>query len=147
MIGQENDEKGTRLDKLANFPLKLLLTDKQVADICKAFANNSSTNINLSKTQLCKILHSGGFLGRLYGPLLKTGLPLMKNLLIPLRIAAAAAAYAVIHKKILGSRTATTLIIPNEEMEDRVGDGRWKMEYGVYVINLDTYNLIGLLGT
>ena len=44
MIGQENDEKGTRLDKLANFPLKLLLTDKQVADICKAFANNSSTN-------------------------------------------------------------------------------------------------------
>ena len=127
MIGQGNDEKGTRLDKLANFPLKLLLTDKQVADICKAFANNSSTNINLSKTQLCKILHSGGFLGRLYGPLLKTGLPLMKNLLIPLRIAAAAAD-AVIHKKILGSRTATTLI-PNEEMEDRVGDGRWNMGF------------------
>ena len=52
----------------------------------------------------------------------------MKNLLIPLRIAAAAAD-AVIHKKILGSRTATTLIIPNEEMEDRVGDGRWNMGF------------------
>ena len=103
--------------------------------------------MNLSETQLCKILHSDGFLGRIYGPLLKTDLPLMKNLLIPLRIAAAsAAADAVIHIKILGSRT-TTLIIPNEKMEDRVGDGRWKMGYGVYVINLDKYNLIGLLCT
>ena len=68
---------------------------------------------------------SGGSLGRLLGPLLKTGLPLIKNVikplaksvLIPLRLSAAAsAADAVIHK-ILGSGT-TTLVISNDEMED-----------------------------
>ena len=32
-------------------------------------------------------------------------------------------------------------------MEDRVGDGRWKMECGVYATNLDKYNLIGLFCT
>ena len=69
---------------------------------------------------------SGGFLGRLLGPLLKTGLPLIKNVikplaksvLIPLGLtAAASAADAGIHKKILGSGN-TTLIISNNEMED-----------------------------
>ena len=30
------------------------------------------------------MIQSGGFLGRLLGPLLKTGLPLMKNVLKPL---------------------------------------------------------------
>ena len=74
----------------------------------KAFAINSSTDIKLSKTQLSKLVQSGGFLGRLFGPLLKTGLPLMKNVikplaksfLIPLGLtAAASAADAGIHKK------------------------------------------------
>ena len=41
---------------------------------------NSSANIKLSKTQLHKIRQSGGFLGRPLRPLLKTGLPLMKNM-------------------------------------------------------------------
>ena len=68
-----------------------------------------------------------GFLGRLLGPLLRTGLPLMKNViqplaksvLIPLGLtAAASAADAGIHKKILGSGNNTTLIISNDEMED-----------------------------
>ena len=56
-----------------------MLTDRQVANISKSFANNSSADINLSKTQLSKMIESGGFLGKLLGPLLKTGLPLIKN--------------------------------------------------------------------
>ena len=83
-------------------------------------------NVKLSKTQLSKIIQSRGFLDRLLGPLLKTGLPLVKNVtkplaksvLIPLGlIAAASAADSGIHKKILGSGT-TSLIISNDEMED-----------------------------
>ena len=54
------------------------------ADLRKVFANNSSTHIKLSKTQLSKMIQSGGFLGRLLGPLLKTGLPLIKNVIKPL---------------------------------------------------------------
>ena len=38
-------------DNEANFPHKLLLTNTQVSNLCKAFANNSSANIKLSKTQ------------------------------------------------------------------------------------------------
>ena len=84
----------------ANFPHKLLLTNRQVPNLRKDFANNSSTDIMLSKTQLSKMIQSGGFLSRLLGPLLKTGLPLMKNaikpfdksFLIPLGLTAAASA-------------------------------------------------------
>ena len=61
-----------------NFPHKLLLTDRQVANFRQAFANRLSTDIKLSKTQLSKMIQSGGFLGRLLGPLLKTGLSLIK---------------------------------------------------------------------
>ena len=66
---------------------------------------------------------SGGFLGRLLGELLKTGLslmksvinPLAKSVLIPLGLTAAtSAADARIHKKILGSGNATTLVISND---------------------------------
>ena len=116
-------------DNETNFPHKLLLTNTQVANLHKAFANYLSTDIKLSKTQLSKMIHSGGFLGRLLGPLLTTGLPLVKNVikllaksvLIPLRLAAAAsAADAGIHKKILGSghNNSTTLIISNNEIGD-----------------------------
>ena len=87
-------------DDETNFPHKLLLTNRQVANLRKAFANYLSTDIKLSKTQLSKMIQSGGFLGRLLGPLLKTGLPLMKNVikpfdksfLIPLGLTAAASA-------------------------------------------------------
>ena len=62
-------------DDETNFPRKLLLTKRQVANLRKAFANYFSTDIKLSKTQLSKMIQSRGFLGRLLGPLLKTGLP------------------------------------------------------------------------
>ena len=73
-------------DNEANFPHKLLLTNRQVANLRKAFANYLSADIKLSKTQLSKMIQSGGFLGRLLGPLLKTGLPLIKNVIKPLAI-------------------------------------------------------------
>ena len=90
-----------------------MLTNRQVANIRKAFAKNTSIDIKFSKTQLSKMIQSGGFLGKLLGPLLKTGLPLIKNVikplaksaLIPLGLtAAASAADAGIHKKNLGSQ-------------------------------------------
>ena len=121
VVGDSNDEN--------NIPHKLLLTNTQVLKLCKAFANNNSANIKLSKTQLHKIGQSGGFLDRLLGPLLKTGLPLIgnvlkplaKSVLIPLGLTAAAAAAtdASIHKKMFGSGN-TTLIISNKEMNDIV---------------------------
>ena len=60
------------------------LTNTHVLRLCKAFKNNSSTNIKLSKTRLHKIWQLGQFLGRLLGPLLKIVLPLMKNVLAAL---------------------------------------------------------------
>ena len=113
-------------DDEINFSHKLLLTNRQVSNLRKAFANKWSTDIKLSKTQISKMIQSGGFLGRLLGPLLKTGLllitnvikPLAKSVLIPLRLTAAvSAAYAGIHKKNLGSGS-TTLIISNDEKKD-----------------------------
>ena len=68
-------------DNETNFPQKLLLTNKQVSDLRKAFANQLSADIKLSKTQLSKMIQSGGFLGRLLDPLLKTGLRLLKNVI------------------------------------------------------------------
>ena len=100
MIGNSDDE--------ANFPHKLLLTNRQVTNFRKAFANHTSTDIKFSKTQLSKMIQLGRFLGRLLGSLLKTGLPLMKSVIQPLAksaliplvlIAAASAADAGIHKK------------------------------------------------
>ena len=94
-------------DNETNFPHKLLLTNRQVANLRKAFANYLSTDIKLSKTQLSKMIQSGGFLGRLLGPLLKTGLPLISNVTKPLAksvltplglTAAASAADAGMHK-------------------------------------------------
>ena len=62
----------------------MLLTNTQVSRLRKAFANGSSANLKSLKTQLHKIGQSEGFLHRFIGPLLKTGLPLMKNILEPL---------------------------------------------------------------
>ena len=87
--------------------------------LCKAFANNSSANIKISKTQLHKIEQSRGFLGGgILGPLLKPGLPLIRNVLKPLAksvsiplglTAAASATDAAIHKKIFASGRPCTL--------------------------------------
>ena len=71
-------------NKETNFPHKLFLTNTQVLKLHKDFANNLSANTKLSKIQLSKIGQSGGILGRLLGPLLKTSFPLMKNVLKPL---------------------------------------------------------------
>ena len=46
MIGNSNDEN--------NFPHKLLLTNRQVASLRKAFGNYISTDNKLSKSQLSK---------------------------------------------------------------------------------------------
>ena len=62
VIGDSNDE--------TNFPHN--------------FGKNSWPNIKLLKTQLSKIVQSAGFLVRLLGPVLKAGLPLIKNVLKPL---------------------------------------------------------------
>ena len=111
-------------DNETNFPHKLLLTNRQVSNLRKAFANHSSTDIKLSK-----MIQTGGFLGWLLGLLLKTGLPLIKNVIKPLAksvlislglTAAESAADAGIHKKVLGSghNNNTTLIISNNEIQD-----------------------------
>ena len=126
MVGDSDDK--------INFPPELLLTNRQVANLLEAFANYLLTNIKLSKTQLSKMIQSGGFLGRLLGPLLKTGILLIKYVIKPLAksvlicvglTAASSAADAGIHKKkILGSgeykqnNNITTLIISHNEMED-----------------------------
>ena len=74
MISNSDDE--------TSFPHKLLLTNRQVANLCKAFANHTSTDIKLSKAQLTK-MQKGGFL-RFLAPLLKSGLPLLKFVIKPL---------------------------------------------------------------
>ena len=125
-VGDSNDAN--------NFPHKLVLTNTQDSKLRKAFANNSSVNIKLSKIQLHKLGKSGGFLGRLLEPLLKAGLPLKgnvfkplaKSVLIPLGLTAPASATdAAIHKKMFGSERyssdlakQTTLIISNGETND-----------------------------
>ena len=118
MVGDSNDN--------TNFPYESLLTNRQVANIRKAFANHSSIDIKLSKTQLSKMIQSGGFLGnllgKLAGPLMKVALA--KNVLVPLGISAAMSAIdGSIKKKMLGSGPTkrvgtTTLIILNDEMND-----------------------------
>ena len=112
----------------------MLLSNTQVSRLRKAFANHSSGNIKLSKTQSHKIVQSGGLLGRLLGLLLKTGLSLMKNVLkplakrvlIPLGLTVASATDAAIHKKMFGSST-TALKILNEEMNDITKKVSWRI--------------------
>ena len=123
-----------------------------MANLRKVFTNYLSTDIKLSKTQLSKMIQSGGFLGRLLGPLIKTVLPLIKSVIKPLAksvlipfglTAAALAADAGRHKNILGSwhnhpsnnnnnnnnnnnsnNNKTVLIIPNNELEEIIKIGK-----------------------
>ena len=113
MVGNSNDN--------TNFPHELLLTNRQVANIRKVFAKNTSTDIKLSKTQLSKMMQHGGFLrnllGKLAGPLMKVAMTLAKNVLAPLGLSAAMSAIdGSIKRKMLGSG-ATTLIISNDDMD------------------------------
>ena len=104
-----------------NQPHELLITTRQKTKLRNAFQNNMSTNTKFSKTQISEITLCGGFLGKLLGPLLKTGLPLLKSVIKPLGLlgltAASSAVDAGVQKKIYGSGT-TTLITSNEEMND-----------------------------
>ena len=74
MVGNSDDE--------ANFPHKLLLTNRQTLSLRKAFPKHTSVDIKLSKTQLIK-MQKGEFLKFLM-PLLKSELPLLKSLVKPL---------------------------------------------------------------
>ena len=99
VVRDSNDEN--------NFLHKLLLTNTYISRLRKSFENGSSANVKLSKTQ-----QSGGFLDRFLGQLLKTGLPLIGNVLKPLSktalipwelTAAAAVTDPAIRKKMFGS--------------------------------------------
>ena len=96
------DNTGTtlRIDlKMFNgndLPHELLLTTRQKTKLRNAFNNNMSADLKLSKTQISKIIQSGGFLGsllsKLAGPLMKVALPFAKNILALLGITATASA-------------------------------------------------------
>ena len=137
VVGDSNDEN--------NFLHKVLLTNTQVSKLRKAFANDSSANIKLSKTQLHLIRQAGRFVGRLLGPLLKTGLPLIgnvlkplaKGVLIPLGLTAVASVTdAAIYKKMFGSRV-TTLTISNEEMNDIIKIINSLEEFGLLIKSIN----------
>ena len=66
------------------YPHKTLLADRQGSKLHKAFANNSLAKMQLSKTELSKKVQSPRLLAGILGPLLKTGLPFIKNVLKPL---------------------------------------------------------------
>lgn len=75
MFGESNDK--------IDFWRTLLLTDRHASELREVFANNLSANSKLSKTKLCEIVQSGGFLHRRLLPLLNTDLPFMKNVFTP----------------------------------------------------------------
>ena len=90
-----------------NLPHELLLTTRQATKLRNAIENNMSTDIRLSKAQISKIIQSGGFLGKLLGPLLKTALP---SVIKPLGLSGITAASSAIdagvqkRKMILGQQ-------------------------------------------
>ena len=112
MVGNSNNE--------TNFPHKLLLTNRQILSLRKAFNNHTSADIKFSKAQLTK-MQKGVFL-RFLAPLLKSGLPLLKSVIKPFGMlgltAAASSTDAAINEKILGSGNHITLIISNDDMQD-----------------------------
>ena len=155
-IGSSHDE--------TNFLRKLLLPNVQISEICKVLENSSSADIKLSKTQLHKEGISGEFVGRLLGPLLRNGLPLIGNLLkqldksvlLPLGLTAAASATdSAIQKKIHESG-ATILIISNKEIrllikgvsEKSINEKKRKGEFlGMLLDTLGAVLLVNLLAS
>ena len=113
-----------------SLPHDLLLTIRQKTKLRNVFENNMSTDIKLSKSQISKIIQSGGFLGsflsKLAGSLMKVAVPLAKHILAPLRITDAGSEIdAGIQKKIHGSDRLSDsalqvkiLIIWNKQMDD-----------------------------
>ena len=108
-----------------DLPHELFLTTRLATKLRNEINNNMTADIKLSKAQIKKIIQSGGFSGKLLGPLLKTGLPLLKSVVKPLGLlgltAASSEIDAGIQKKVFGSGSTpetTTLIISNEDMND-----------------------------
>ena len=104
-----------------DLPRELLLTARQKTKLRNALNNNMSTDINLSKAQISKIIQSRVFriiIKKTSRSINESSSSFGKNILAPLGITAAASAIdAGIQKKIHGSGT-TTLIISNKEMND-----------------------------
>ena len=67
-----------------NLPHELLLTARQTNKLRNVIENNLQTDIKLSKAQISKIIQSGRLLGKILGPFLQTGLPLLKSVIKPL---------------------------------------------------------------
>ena len=63
--------------------MNYFLTQRQITKLRNNIENNLETDIKLSKAQISKIIQSGGLLGKILGPLLKTGLPLLKSVIKP----------------------------------------------------------------
>ena len=95
-----------------DLPHQLLLTTRQKIKLRNAFNNNMSTDLKLSKAKISKIIMSGGCLGKLLGPLLKAGLPLIENVIKPL------AKSILIPLGLTAVASAADAGIPNEEMND-----------------------------
>ena len=91
-------------DDEANFPHKLLLTNRQTLSYRKSFNNHTSADIKFSKAQLTK-MQKGGFLKFLM-PLLKSGFLLLKCVVKPLGMLGLSAAGHI------------TLIISKDDMQD-----------------------------
>ena len=133
VVGNSND--------VSIFSHKLLLTNRQVSRLRIAFANNFSTDIKLSKTQLHNRGQSGGFLNRLLDPLLKTKFPLIrsvlksfaKSVLVPLGLTAAVSVIDVAIRKEIFRSGMTILIISNKEMNDITKVVRSLDESGVFI--------------
>ena len=100
----------------SNLPHELFLTQRQITKLRNNIENNLQTDIKLGKAQIFKIIQSGGFLGKPFCPLLKTGLPLLKSWFIRSQSNFFSNSCRI-SKKIYGSGT-TTLVISNEEMNE-----------------------------
>ena len=72
------------------------MTTRQTTKLRNGINNSMSTDIKLSKAQIKNIIQSGGFLGSLLskiaGPLMKVGMPLVKNVLARLGLTTAMSA-------------------------------------------------------
>ena len=112
----------TRMFNSDNLSHELLLTTRQTTKLGNAIGNNMPTDIKLSKAQISKIIQSGGFLGKLLGPLLQAGLSFPKSVIKPLGLLGLTAASLVINagiqKKIYSGSGTAALVISNEEMND-----------------------------
>ena len=103
-----------------DLPHELLLTTRQTTKLRNAINNNNnmSTDIKLSKAQIKKIIQSGGFLGKRLGPLLKTGLPLLKSVVKPLGLLGLTAASSAIDSGIQKKNTWFWIYFKNNNFDN-----------------------------